>query len=135
MLALVAPLSAADCAIKVIANSNMTVTHLSTEELKGLFLETRTSLADGTHVEPVFLRAGDAHDAFAREVTGKTTAGLGNYYRSRVFTGKGAMPRMFESEPQLVAYVRHTPGAIGYVSAGASTEGVRVLVVKCPWDA
>ena len=83
-----------------------------------MFLETRTSLADGSHVEPVLLKAGGVHDAFVRQYTGKTAAGLENYYRSLVFAGKGAMPKMFASDAEMVAYVRKTRGAIGYVSAG-----------------
>ena len=42
-----------------------------------------------------------------------------------VFTGKGAMPRSFDTEDALVAYVGATPGAIGYVSeekAGAAVK-------------
>jgi ABC-type phosphate transport system substrate-binding protein len=47
-----------------------------------------------------------------------------------VSSGKGAMPKMFASDAEVVAYVRNTKGAIGYVSAGAITEGVKVLDVK-----
>ena len=61
--------------------------------------------------------------------TGKTTAALENYFRSLVFTGKGAMPKMLASDADMVAYVKITKGAIGYVSAASSTEGVKVLDV------
>ena len=116
--------------IKVIAHSSVQVSQVSSEELKGVFLETRTSLADGSHVEPVLLKSGDVHAAFVKQYTGKTTAALENYYRSLVFTGKGAMPKMLASDAEMVAYVKNTRGAIGYVSAGASTEGVKVLDVN-----
>jgi hypothetical protein len=62
--------------------------------------------------------------------TGKTVAGLDNYYRSLVFTGKGAMPKTLQSDAEVLAYVKKTKGAIGYVSDGASTEGVKILDVK-----
>jgi hypothetical protein len=117
-------------AIKVIAHSSLNVSHVSSEELKSVFLETKTSLADGSHVEPVLLRSGDVHDTFVRQYTGKTVSGLENYYRSLVFTGKGAMPKTLKSDAEMVAYVMKTRGAIGYVSAGASTEGVRILDVR-----
>jgi hypothetical protein len=116
--------------IKVIAHFSTTVSQVSTDELRGVFLETKISLADGSHVEPVLLKSGDIHDAFVKRYTGKTAAGLANYYRSLVFTGKGAMPKMFASDAEVVAYVKNTKGAIGYVSAGANTEGVKVLDVK-----
>jgi ABC-type phosphate transport system substrate-binding protein len=128
-LIFVAAQSAAQSPIKVIAHSSVQVSQVSSEELKGVFLETRTSLADG-HVVPVLLRAGVVHAAFVRQHTGKTTAALENYYRSLVFTGKGAMPKMLASDAEMVAYVKITRGAIGYVSAESSTEGVKVLEVN-----
>jgi len=128
VLMCVSAMAAAQTPIKVIAHSSVQVSHVSSEELKGVFLETRTSLADG-HVVPVLLRGGVVHDAFVRQHTGKTTAALENYYRSLVFTGKGAMPKMLASDAEMVAYVRITRGAIGYVSAESSTVGVKVLEV------
>ena len=122
------PAAATD--LQVIAHSSVQVTEVSSAELKGVFLETKTSLADGSRVEPVLLKSGDVHDAFVKLYTGKTVAGLDNYYRSLVFTGKGAMPKMLKSEAEVLAYVKKTKGAIGYVSDGASTEGVKILYVK-----
>ena len=117
-------------AIKVIAHTSVNVSQVSRDDLKGVFLETRTSLPDGSRVEPVLLKSGEAHDTFVKQYTGKTTAGLESYYRSLVFTGKGAMPKMLNSDAEVVAYVKRTRGAIGYVSDGASTDGVKILVVK-----
>jgi len=129
VLILVAAPSGAQPPIKVIAHSSVQVSQVTSEELKGVFLETKTSLA-GDHVVPVLLRGGAVHAAFVKQHTGKTTTALENYYRSLVFTGKGAMPKMLASDAEMVAYVKITIGAIGYVSAESSTEGVKVLKVN-----
>ena len=115
---------------KVIANVSVQVSQVTPEEVRGILLGTKTSLADGTHLEPVLLKAGRVHETFVRDITGKTAAGLTNYYRSLVFTGKGAMPRMFATEAEVVAYVRATKGAIGYVDPATPTDGVKVLQLK-----
>jgi hypothetical protein len=39
--------------LKVIANSSVGTSSVSADELKGVFLSTKTSLSDGSHVEPV----------------------------------------------------------------------------------
>ena len=122
--------SAATPPIKIIAHADIKVSHLSSEDLRGVFLETKTSLADGSQVEPVLLKSGDVYAAFVRQYIGKTTAGLDSYYRSLVFAGKGAMPKAFASDAEVVAYVRSSKGAIGYVGGGTSTDGVNVLDVK-----
>ena len=40
------------------------------------------------------------------------------------------MPKQLASDAEVVAYVARTKGAIAYVSAGASTAGVKTLDVK-----
>ena len=120
--------SAAD--IKVIANPNIGASSVSADELKGVFLVTKSSLSDGSHVEPVLEKDGPVHEAFVKEYLGKTDSALQTYYRSLVFTGKGSMPKTLAADAEVVAYVAKTKGAVGYVSAGASTAGVKTLEVK-----
>ena len=116
--------------IKVIANSSVGASSVSAEELKGVFLGTKTSLSDGSHVEPVLLKSGAVHEAFLKEYVGKTDDALNTYYRSLVFTGKGSMPKAFASDADVVSFVEKTKGAIGYVSAGASAGSAKTLDVK-----
>ncbi len=116
--------------IKVIANPSVTTTALSSDELKGIFLETKTSLADGSHVEPVVLKSGAAHQSFVRQFIGKTDVALETYYRSLAFTGRGLIPKALGSDDEMIRYVARTKGAVGYVSASASTAGVKTLDVK-----
>jgi hypothetical protein len=116
--------------IKVIANPSVGASAVSADELKGIFLATKTSLSDGSHVEPVLEKGGPFHEAFVKEYLGKTDAALQTYYRSLVFTGKASMPKMLGSDAEVVAYVAKTKGAIGYVGAGASTSGVKTLDVR-----
>jgi ABC-type phosphate transport system substrate-binding protein len=120
--------SAAD--FKVIANSSVGASSVSAEELKGVFLATKSSLSDGSHVEPVLLKSGAVHAAFLKDYVGKNDSGLETYYRSLVFTGKGSMPKTFATDAEVVAYVAKTKGAIGYVAAGTDTGGAKVLEVK-----
>jgi len=121
-------LAAAD--VKVIANPSVGAAAVSADELKGVFLVTKTSLGDGSHVEPVLEKGGPTHEAFIKEYLGKSDAALQTYYRSLVFTGKASMPKTVAVDAEVVAYVAKTKGAIGYVSAGANTAGVKVLDIR-----
>lgn len=130
LLAVCAGASALAADIKIIANPNVAVSSVSADELKSIFLLTKTSLSDGSHVEPVLEKAGPAHAAFLKEFIGKTDNALETYYRSLVFTGKASMPKMVASDAEVASYVAKTKGAIGYVSAGAGASGVKTLEVK-----
>ncbi len=115
--------------VQVIANSSVKADTISAAELKRVFLGQGTSLADGTHVEPVLTMGGSAHVAFLKEYLGKNEDSLRTYYRTLVFTGKGSMPKSLGSDAEVVAYVARTRGAIGYVGSEASAEGVKRLAV------
>jgi ABC-type phosphate transport system substrate-binding protein len=121
------PAGAAD--VQVIANSSVATTELSTAEVKDVFLGAKTSVAGGD-VEPVLAKGGAAHDAFLKLYVGKSDQGLRNHFKSLVFTGKGAMPKTFATDAEVVKYVSTTKGAIGYVSGGAETAGVKKIAVK-----
>jgi hypothetical protein len=116
--------------IKIIANPSVGASDISSDELKRVFLITKSSLSDGSHVEPVLEKGGGAHEAFLKEYLGKTDAALNTYYRSLVFTGKGAMPKTFATDAEVISYVAKTKGAVGYIAAGTQAAGVKQLEVK-----
>jgi hypothetical protein len=128
MLATAALASATE--LKVIANCSVTTTSVSSDELKSVYLQSSSSLSDGSHVQPVLAKKGAAHEAFLKDYLGKSDSALQTYYRSLVFTGRGSMPKEFGSDAEIVAYVARTKGAIGYVSGSADAAGVKVLAVK-----
>lgn len=107
----------------VIANQSLAGVELSAGEVKQIFLGTKTQIS-GKHVESVMARSGAAHRQFASDCLGKTEAGLQNYFRMLIFTGKGSIPRSFATAAEIVEYVAHTEGAIGYVGADADLAGV-----------
>ena len=115
--------------VKLIANTSVSASKISIDEVKAVFLVTRTSLGD-SQVEPVLGKSGPAHDAFLKEYLGKTDAALTTYYRSLVFTGKASMPKICDSDAAVVEYIAKTKGAIGYVSANAATAGTKTIEVK-----
>jgi len=116
--------------LRVIANPSVGASSVSADELKGVFLATKTSLSDGSRVEPVLLKGGATHEEFLKAYVGKSDAAFETYYRSLVFTGKASMPKELATDADMVAYVAKTKGAIGYVSAGAAVAGVKTLEVK-----
>jgi hypothetical protein len=114
---------------KLIANSSVDAASVSLEDVKSVYLETKMALGSG-HVTPVLAKSGAAHEAFLKECLGKSEAALSTYYRSLVFTGKGAMPKALGSDAEVVEFVAKTKGAIGYVGAAAGAGSAKVLEIK-----
>lgn len=115
--------------VKVIANPSVNASEISTEDLKAVFLGTKTTVAD-SQVAPVLARAGRAHDVVLREYLRKSDTTLMTYYRGLVFTGKASMPKVFDSDADIVAYVARTRGAVGYVGAAVPAAGTKTLAIK-----
>ena len=125
--ALAVPASAAD--VQLIANPGLGVSELTTNDVRDIFLGNKTAIA-GSPVEPVFVQDGPAHETFLKTYMGKSNAALRNYFKTLVFTGKGAQPKTFASDAEVLKYVTSTKGAIGYVSGAAETSGVKRIRLK-----
>jgi len=121
--------SGATADVQVIANGNLSVTELSADQVKDIFLGTRTAIG-GVAVEPVFEESGAAHEMFLKTYIGKSDSALRNYFKTLVFTGKGTQPKAFASDAEVLKYVASTKGAIGYVSASADTTGAKKVQIK-----
>jgi hypothetical protein len=114
---------------KLIANPEVGITSVSVDELRSVYLQTSRSLKKGAHVEPVMQKVGQVHAAFTAEILIMTPSALWTYYRQLVLTGTGSMPRIVDGDDMVVAYVKKTKGAIGYVTKETTTEGVSVLSI------
>jgi len=124
---LVAPLHAAD--VQVIANPDVNVAALSANDLKDIFLGSKTAIG-GAAVEPVLRMSGPTHEAFLQAYIGKSDSALRNHFKTLVFTGKGTQPKAFSTDAEVLKYVLSTKGAIGYVSASADTGSAKKIQVK-----
>jgi hypothetical protein len=116
--------------VVVIVNNGVKATAASKEEVASVFTGDKSSLGDGSHVTPVTLKGGAAHEIFLKNYIGKGDAAYRTAWRSLVFTGQGTMPKAFDSEAALVEYVAATPGAIGYVSKATEHDKVKTLTIK-----
>ncbi len=115
--------------IRIIANPSVKADTISARDLRSVFLLQRKTLPDGSPVLPVLQKSGPIHEAFLKRRLDRGSEELQTYYQGLVFTGKGNMPKQVTSDSEAVAWVAQTKGAIGYVSASAAVQGVKILLV------
>jgi ABC-type phosphate transport system substrate-binding protein len=116
--------------VVIIANPSVKASDVSKGDLRDVFSGAASSLKDGSHVTPVLLKAGGAHEEFLSEYVGKNDTAFRASWRSLVFSGQATMPKSLDSEAAMVDYVAHNAGAIGYIGKATPHEGVKVLAVK-----
>lgn len=116
---------------KVIVNESNAVASLTAKEASDFFLKKKTKWPTGTSVMPVDLSSGSSvRETFSQQVHGKNTAAIRNYWQQAAFSGAGTAPSEKVSDADVVEYVKKNAGAIGYVSASASTGGVKTISIK-----
>jgi ABC-type phosphate transport system substrate-binding protein len=116
---------------QVIVNSANPVASLPKDVVAKLFLKQETSFPGGATATPVEPAKGSAaRDAFAKTVLGWTVKKLDTYWQQQIFSGKDIPPASKATDDEVVAFVKANPGAIGFVSAGAATGGVKVITVQ-----
>jgi ABC-type phosphate transport system substrate-binding protein len=123
--------SAAAQEYKMIVNSASGVADISLDQANKIFLKQSEKFANGTAASPVYQsKASAVRIAFDKAVLGKSVAAVETYWQQQIFSGKDVPPPSKGSDDDVIAFVKATPGGIGYVSASAAVAGVKVVTVK-----
>jgi len=116
---------------KVVANNSVAAGDIAAADLAKIFLKQSSKFPDGGAAVPVDQgKASPARAAFSQKVMGKSVGAVDTYWQQQIFSGKDVPPATKSSDDEVIAFVKATPGAIGYVSAGAAAAGVKVVTVK-----
>jgi ABC-type phosphate transport system substrate-binding protein len=130
-LAMTLSLAAHAASWKLVANNSVSTTTLSKKQVGDLFLKKTAKWDSGAAVVPVDqIDASTAREAFSKAVHGKTAAAVKSYWNQQIFSGRDVPPVEKRTDNEVLSFVRSTPGAIGYVSDGTPTDGVRVIAVN-----
>ncbi len=115
--------------VLIVANKNVSISQITSSQLRELFTGARSSFKDGSRAMPVVLKGGPVHEVFLRKHVGDSPEEFRMRWRKAVFTGQGSMLKECGSEAALLEYIISTPGAVGYVSRLVDESSVRVLAV------
>jgi hypothetical protein len=114
----------------VIANPGVKTSEVSKGDLKDVFTGAATSLKDGSGVVPILLKAGTVHEEFLQAYIGKNDTAYRAGWRSLVFSGQASMPKSLDGDADVVDFVAHHTGTIGYIGKATPHDGVKVLTIK-----
>ena len=117
-------------AFKVIVNPSNPATQMTRLKLGEIFLKKEKRWPDGQPAVPVEPSGkSPVRQRFDQEIFGKPVIAISAYWQQMIFGGKGVPPPEKSNDAEVVTFVRDTPGAVGYVSAGADASGVKVVAV------
>ena len=127
-------LEAQDVAIKVVVNEANPVTSLSSREVSQLFLKKKDRFEGGFRAIPVDQTLESAvRESFSKKVLKREASAIQGYWMKMVFSGLGVPPQELRSDAEVLDFVAHNVGAIGYVAATAPAVGsVKTLTITEP---
>ncbi len=115
---------------KVIVNLSNPISSMTKELASKLFLKKVSKWDNGHPVLPVDLTEASAvRERLSKELHGKSVAAIKGYWQQKIFSGRDIPPIEKTSDAEVLSYVRTNPDAIGYVSAGAAAENVKVVKI------
>jgi ABC-type phosphate transport system substrate-binding protein len=113
--------------VLIIANNETRLTSLKKKDIRDIFTGKRKRWENDGKITLAVLKNSTVHKQFLRQFVSKTPSQFRRYWREKVFTGEGKIPRVFKTEKSLVDFVANTRGAIGYISF---PQNKRVKIVK-----
>ena len=82
----------------------------------------------GVPIQPIDLdQRSPVRRRWSDEVLNRSVEAVKSYWQQMIFSGRSLPPPEVTTDEQVIDFVLHRAGAIGYVSAAANLHGARVL--------
>jgi len=109
----------------IVVHPSVSAPRLSVATWSAVFLKKARRWPDGTSIVPTDQpESAPLRVAFNAAVHRKSIAAVRSYWHQQIFSGREIPPQELPNDAAVIAFVRATPGAVGYVSASAATQGL-----------
>ena len=116
---------------RLVAHTSVPTRTLSRDAVARIFTKKSVKWLDGSRVTPVDLPVDSkTRESFSRSVHGKSSVAVDAYWQKQVFSGRELPPLTKANDAEVVAFLRATPGAIGYVSPGVDVGGLKPVEIE-----
>jgi hypothetical protein len=99
--------------------------------LQDALLKKVSTWPNGAVIRPVDLAPSSrVRRQFTEDVLRRSVEAVRSYWQQRIFSGRDLPPPELDTDEEVVKYVLQHEGAVGYVSAGADIEGLKIVSVR-----
>lgn len=114
--------------LAVVVNSKGAPTEIPMSKLKVILKGEQQRWKDGSKITLAFMKTSTGiGEDMAKRVFGMTAKELNKYFLAQVFQGKMSSPQFFDSEDDLLKYIKNNEGAIG-VTSFKNASGTTMIV-------
>lgn len=114
----------------LIVHPDVPVDSLERREIRDIFLGETSRWPNQERITFVTLKTRQVHETFLSEYVGRTSSQYDIYWKKKVFSGQGRMPKSMDSPEAVIEFVASTRGAVGYLPAGTSVGNAKAISIK-----
>ena len=114
----------------LIVNNSVSQASITKEDVMRVFLGKKKKWDRRDRIRVCALKRGAVHEAFLKEYVSRTPSKYTSFWKIAIVSGTASPPKFFDSEEDLITYIRKTAGAIGYISSDTPHKGVKALSVE-----
>jgi ABC-type phosphate transport system substrate-binding protein len=130
-LAAPAPRASTPAGYRVIVNASNPASAADRRFLADIFLKKVTRWSTGDATKPVDQGPDAAvRQRFSDDVLGRSVSAVKSYWAQLVFSGRDLPPPELDDDDEVVRFVAKHVGGVGYVSAAAAVDRVKVLNIR-----
>ena len=108
---------------KVVIHAENDVRAIKRSELAAIFLGRKSTWDSGRRIIPTLQSEKNSVTRdFLRDVLGKSLSQYRAYWKRRLFSGGGAVPKPLQTSAEVIAFVGSHRGAIGFVEKSTETN-------------
>ena len=117
-------------AATIVINSEVEVADLDAKTVEKIYLGKKTLWDSGQRITPALVsESKGVSKTFLEEILHKSVPQYRAYWKKRLFSGGGTVPKTFRTSREVVEFVKRTPGAIGVVETAPNDGSVIVITV------
>lgn len=116
---------------RIVVNSANPTREMTKTQVSNFLLKKKAKWDHGVDATPADLDSQSAvRAAMSDEIHGRSVASIKNFWQRQIFSGRDVPPPELADDNRMIDFVRNNAGAIGYVSAAAKVDGVKVVAVR-----
>lgn len=116
--------------LAIVVNPKSSVTKVSADEIKRLYIGKTKLLDSGAQLVPVDHDDGrEIKQEFYGKVVKKPLSRIKVHWSRLIFSGRGRPPEVLGDDAKVKAWVADHENAIGYIEAGMVDESVRAVLI------
>lgn len=116
---------------RIVVNAANPTRELTKTQVSNFLLKKKSKWDHGVDAVPADLDSSSpVRAAMSEEIHNRSVSSIKNFWQRQIFSGRDVPPPELADDARMIDHVRSNPGAIGYVSAAAKVDGVKVITVR-----